>query len=231
MLYLRSTALIASCALALGGCTTFATVRSAEVRLGPSVAVHQSVSTPPGADAGWFWIWSLDCNAPCDGPVVGGDVGITYGLERDRLGRPVAVSVGTSGVHPYLDGYVQLSEGRRPFGIGARVGPPITSWREHQLCARYDVPLGTATRLLLNPSIFLHEGRSPNGENPGHFLGLVQGIGLHVEGERLSWTPAVAVIAGRANRTSYGQEYGPTSSVFMTASLGITWHRPRTLAR
>jgi hypothetical protein len=202
-------------------CTSFATVRSAEVHPGPSVALQASASTPPGDDAGWFW--SLDCASDCNHPIVGGDAGITYGW----TGRTAfALGVGIAGIHPYIDGYVQLGTGRSPFGLGARVGP-ISNWREHQLYGRYDVSLGSRSRLLLNPALFIHEGRSPSGENPGTFIGFVQGVGLLLEGERVSWTPAVAIVAGRAERTSYGTKFGPTTSVFGAASLGVTVHRRR----
>jgi len=81
--------------------------------------------------------------------------------------------------------------------------------------------------VLLNPSLFLHEGESPNGQNPGRFIGFVQGIGVLLEGARVSWTPALALVAGRAERSSYGVEYGPTTSVFGAASIGVTFHRRR----
>lgn len=206
-------------------CTSFATVRSAEVRAGPSVALQASASTRPGDVAGWFW--SYDCAQACDHPVVGGDIGLTYGWPGSGGSKAFALGAGASGTHPYVDGYLQLGAGRHPFGIGARVGPPVTNWREHQLYGRYDVRVGGITRLLLNPAVFLHEGRSPNGENPGSFLGFVQGIGLLLEGERVSWTPAVALVAGRAQRTSSGQRYGPVGSVFGMASVGVTLHRSR----
>ena len=210
---------------ALGGCTSFATVRSADVRPGPSLALQASASTPPGDVAGWFW--ASDCTEACNRPVVGGDLGVTYGWRPARGLRAVALGAGVSGVHPYVDAYVQLAPGPRPFGLGARVGPPVTSWREHQLYARYDVPLGGRTRLLLNPGVFLHEGRAPNGASPGRFLGVVQGVGVQLDGEYVSWTPAVAVVAGRAQRTSYGRSYGPAQSVFATASVGVALHRRR----
>jgi hypothetical protein len=210
-------------------CTSFATVRSAEVRPGPSLAVQASVSTPPGDDAGWFW--SYDCSEACNHAVVGGDVGVTYGWPGAPEGKAYALGVGTSGRYPYVDGYAQLTRGRSPFGVGVRLGAPVSNWREHQLYGRYDVPLGARSRLLLNPAAFLHEGRSPNGENPGTFVGFVQGVGLLLEGDRVSWTPAVALVAGRARRTSYGERFGPTTSVFGTASIGVTFHRPRPTAR
>ena len=93
--------------------------------------------------------------------------------------------------------------------------------------ARSDVPVGRSTRVLLNPGVFLHEGQAPNGASPGRFVGVVQGVGLQLDGERVSWMLAVAVVAGRAQRTSHGRQYGPVTSAFATASLGITLHRRR----
>ena len=208
----------------ISGCTSFATVRSAEVHPGPSAGIQASASTRPGDVAAWFW--SYDCAQNCDRPVVGGDAGLTYGWPRHTGARAFARGVGVSGMHPYIDAYMQLAGGSQPFGLGVRVGPPVTSWREHQLYARYDVRTG-GKRLLLNPALFIHEGRSPNGENPGSFIGFVQGVGLLQEGERVSWTPAVAFVAGRAQRTSSGRQYGPVWSMFATASLGLTFHQRR----
>lgn len=220
--------LLTGAPLLAGACTSFATVRSAEVLPGPSVAIQASASTPPGDVAGWFW--SYECAQNCDHPVIGSDAGWTYGWPRSGGVGAFALGVGLSGVIPYVDGYVQLGAGRQPFGVGARLGP-MTSWREHQLYGRYDVRLGRSARLLLNPAVFLHEGRSPNGENPGSFLAFVQGVGLLLEGDRVSWTPAVALVAGRAKRNSYGQQYGPVRSVFGAASIGVTFHRGRATPR
>lgn len=223
---IRIVALLQTAFLPLGGaCTSFATVRSAEVIPGPSVAIHASASTPPGDIPGWFWAY--DCADLCNHPVVGGDAGVTYGWPRGGGAGAFAVGVGFSGVFPYVDGYTQFGTGRQPFGIGARLGLPLTSWREHQLYGRYDVRMGRSARLLLNPAVFLHEGNSPNGANQGSFLAFVQGVGVLLEGERVSWTPAVALVAGRAKRTSYGQEYGPVPSIFGVASIGVTLHRAR----
>ena len=122
---------------------------------------------------------------------------------------------------------MQLAGGPRPFGVGARLGIPAWSWRDHQIYARYDIPIGGETRVLLNPGVFLHEGTSPNGQNSGSFLGVVQGMGLQIEGEYVSWTPAVAVVAGQSRRNRYGRRDGPVSSVFATASMGMTLHRRR----
>ena len=203
-------------------CTSFSTVRSAEVYPGPSVSVQASASMPPGDDAGWFW--SFDCAVRCNHPIVGGDVGLAYGWAGSQGG--FALALGTSGTHPYIDAYAQIGTGRSPWGLGARLGP-FGNWREHQVYGRYDVRFNDRSRLLLNPALFIHEGESPNGNNPGKFVGFVQGVGVLFEGRRVSWTPAVALVAGRAERTSSGEKFGPTTSVFGAASLGMTLHRER----
>jgi hypothetical protein len=209
----------------LSGCATFATVRSAEPYVGSSVALQVSGSTPPGDLASW--IWSFDCADRCNHSIVGGDLGFTYGWRPDHGPRAMAIGAGISGVSPYVDGYVQLAGGPRPFGVGARLGLPALSWHDHQLYARYDIPINHESRLLLNPGVFLSEGHSPNGQSSASFLGVVQGVGLQIEGEYVSWTPAVAVVAGQSRRDRYGSRDGPTSSVFATASLGMALHRRR----
>lgn len=223
--HLRSISLAAVLTPLLSSCATFATVRSADVRPGPSLGAQVSVSTPPGDVAGW--LWSLDCVEACSHPVVGGDLGVTYGWRLDHGPQGVALGVGVSGIDPYVDGYLQLAGGRHPLGVGTRIGAPVLGWREDQLYLRYDVPLGESTRLLLDPGVFRYEGHSPNGANTGRFRGFVQGIGVQFDGGYVSWTPAVAVIAGTAQHGGYGDRYGPERSVFGTASLGVTLHRKR----
>ncbi|MBC7895474.1 MAG: hypothetical protein H7066_08670 [Cytophagaceae bacterium] len=221
--------IVAGLLACLGGCTSFANVRSAEVHPGPSLSVQASAGARPGPVAGWFW--ASDCAENCNDPTVGADVGAAFGWRPASGPRALAVSAGISGEYPYVDGYAQLADGRRPFGLGLRVGLPVWSWRQHQLYARYDVPLGTSVRLLLNPALFLHEGDSPSPGNPGTFKAFVQGIGLEWRGGLVALTPAVALLAGRAERTSYGVRHGPESAVFATASLGVSVHRRRSSRR
>ena len=206
-------------------CTSFATVRSAEVLPGASIAAQASTTTRPGDIPGWFW--SYDCADRCDHPVVGGDAGVTYGWPNREGSAALAISLGLSGVHPYIDLYTQVGRGQQPFGVGARLGVPLTTWREHQLYGRYDVPLGGSTRLLLNPAVFIHEGASPNRANRGSFLAFVQGIGVMFEGERVSCTPAIALVSGRARRTLSGGESLSVGSMFGAASIGVTFHGAR----
>jgi hypothetical protein len=215
----------ASIGPALTGCTAFATVRSAEVRPGPAVTVQASYASPPGDDAAWFW--AFDCAQQCDHAIPAVDVVVEYG--RRRPGSVAyTLGFGVSGVHPYAEGYVQLgSSRRRPFGVGGRVGLPIQSWTEHQVYGRLDVPLTPGQRLLLNPGVFYHSGHSPNGANPGSFLGFVQGVGIELDMGTASIRPAAAVVWGRAERRSDGERFGPTTRVFGTASLAVSVHAAR----
>jgi hypothetical protein len=204
-------------------CTSFGTVRSAEVHPGPALTLQGSISTPPGDGAAWFW--SFDCASECDRAIGGFDAALAIG----QTGRtPFAVGAGLNGLeYPYLEGYVQVGSGASPYGVGARLGVPVTSWVQHQIYGRYDVRLANGRRLLLNPGLFYHGGNSPNGENPGHFLAFVQGVGVLLEGERTSVVPAVSVVAGRGEREGFGGEDGPFTSIFAAASVSISWHRRR----
>jgi len=215
--------------LVLAGCSSFGTVRSAEVHPGGSVGVQASVSTPPGDQAAWFW--SYDCVSDCDHRIPGGDLGFTYGVARER-GGAFALGVGINGIQPYADGYVQLREGDRPFGVGARVGVPLDGWQQHQLYGRYDVRLGSSRgvsrRLLLNPALFVHYNSSRHSfAASGSFVGFVQGVGLLLEREGASLVPAVTLVAGRSRRRNAFEENGAANTVFGVASLGIVFHRAR----
>ena len=210
----------------LSSCTTFSNVRSAEIHPGLSTELQVAATTPVGPETGWFWAY--DCAQNCGHAIAGGDATFTFGSPENPMGRRrYAVGGGLNGLYPYLEAYVQLGAGTRPYGIGARVGLPSDKWFEHQIYTRHDVPLGSSRRLLLNPALFMHHGRSPNGENPGSFIGFVQGVGLLLEGERVSYVPALSFVVGRAERTSHGQKFGPETAVFGTASLSVTFHRPR----
>lgn len=218
---------LALCLGALTGCTSFSTIRSAEVRPGSAVSVQASIAAPPGDDAAWFW--SIDCATQCDHAIPALDLSYEHGWRPSR-GVSYTLGFGLSGVYPFVDGYVQLGSARRlPFGVGARVGAS-SGWMQRQVYGRADIPLGPRQRLLLNPGLFYHSGRSPNGENPGSFLGLVQAVGIEFDMGTLSVRPGAAVVWGRAERTSYGLRYGPTTRAFGTASLGVSLHRSRSAA-
>lgn len=210
---------------ALVGCTSFGTVRSAEVVPGPSIMLQASASAPPGDEAAWFW--SGDCASECNHSIVSADLGITFG-HRPETGKAFSLGAGVSGIlYPYVDGYVELGNRDHPYGLGARVGIPVTGWSEHQLYGRYDIKLDRGGRILVNPALFLHTGNSPNGENPGYFLGWVQGVGYLIQGEGVSLIPAVSLVVGGGRRQSYSEPSESFRAVFGTVSLSIVLHGNR----
>jgi hypothetical protein len=206
------------------GCTSFGAVRSAEVTPGPMGTLQLSVATPPGDDAAWFW--SFDCESECDRVIPSYDVAYTHGFAGADRRVPFELGLGVSGSYPYTQGYAQFGQPRFPWGVGLRLGIP-TNWHEHQLFARFDVLLSNRTRVLLSPMLFYHTGNSPNGQNPGSFLGFVQGVGFELRGERVSFIPAVSLVAGRTERESYGQKVASSKTMFGTASVSLSFHRRR----
>jgi len=210
-------------AAVLSGCTSFATLRSADVRPGASFLVQASLAASPGDEAGWFW--SIDCASQCNHAISALDLGVSFGA-RSTGAPPMAFGFGLNGLNPYLDAYLQLSTARKlPFGVGARLGLPLDSWSEHQVYGRLDLALGPDVRLLLNPGLFYHTGHSPNDQNPGSFLGLVQGVGIEFSDGPIAIIPGLAFVWGRAERTSYGEQIGPAYQAFVTASVGIVFRR------
>lgn len=200
-------------------CTSFSTVRSAVVPPGPNLLVQASVASPPGDAAAWFW--NYDCAQNCDRIIPSADILLSYG-NVDSSKSNYALGVGVNGLFPYIDGYLQLRSGRSPLGIGGRLGLPATSWTEHQLYMRVDRQLSEHTTLLWNPGIMYHTGNSPNGENPGRFLGFVQGVGLTFGDADI--TPSVALVLGRTERSNYGVQVGPRWQAFATGAVSFSLH-------
>jgi hypothetical protein len=197
-------------------------VRPAQVTPGSTFTIQLSLATPPGDDAAWFW--SFDCDAECNRSIFSYDLGYTNGF--DAGGTPFEMGFGISGIYPYAQGYAQLGKGRVPWGLGMRVGVPA-GWHEHHLFARMGLPLNERTNLLLSPMLFLHTGNSPNGQNPGSFIGFVQGVGLEARGARFTAIPAFSLVAGRTQRESYGRQVASSWTVFGTASVSLSVHRRR----
>lgn len=214
----RSAWLLCFAALA-GACTTFGAVNSADVRPGTSAEARISGSSPPGDAAAWFW--SYGCASNCDRVIPSAEVSVKWGFELEGSERRGEVGVGASGVvYPYLHGFLQLRTGDRPYGVGAQIGIPVTSWHEHSVFGRVDIPLNERSRLLLNPRIFVHTGNSPNGANPGTFAAFVQGVGFEHRSGRWSVIPAISTVFGHARRASYRRRTS-ASTVFLVGSLGI----------
>ncbi len=205
------------------GCASFSTVRSAVVSSGSAFTAQATVASPPGDAAAWFW--SFDCEQRCDHAIAGGDLAYAYGRGATSR-RPYTVGAGLNGTFPYVEGYLQLDTSRtRPFGVGVRGGLPVGGWMEHQVYARYDVKMTSGVRLLWNPGVLYHTGHSPNGENPGTFVGVVQGFGAAVGSGARVITPSVAVVWGRTARRSGATQIGPVSQVFGSAGLSVGFRR------
>ena len=210
--------------LPLCACTSFGAVRSARVTPGPSVSAQASVSAPPGEDA--YWFWSLDCYR-CDRAIPAVDLTSSYGWVGAAGSPSFSLGVGLSGTHPFLEGYVGLPASETfASGMGARFGLP-SGWYEHLLYARFDVRVGSGTWLLLNPAVFHHAGKSPNGQNTGSFTALVPGMGLWFDGRNVSVAPSVSAVLGRGERRSYDERTGPFSAAFLVGGVGVTLHRAR----
>jgi hypothetical protein len=186
---------------------------------GPAALVQASVASPPGDEAAWFW--SYDCTEKCDRVLPSTDILITYG-KVDSSRSNYALGVGLNGIYPYVDGYLQLKSGALPLGIGGRLGIPLMSWTEHQVYARVDLRLPGRTTLLWNPGVLYHTGNSPDGSDPGRFIGLVQGVGLNFSGAAI--TPSAALVLGRAERSSNGVPIGPRWRAFATAAVSLSLH-------
>ncbi len=189
-----------------GACTTFGSVRSADVTRGLSVDAAITVSTPP-EDVAWFW--SYGC-VSCSRGIVAADLAFLWGGGAAEGPPWFELGGGLSGVHPYLHGYVQVDRGPRPWGVGARVGLSngIGSWREDVLFGRFDLVLGEGRRLLLSPTLFRHAGNSPNGANPGSFIAFAQGVGYEVRSEANWVAPYATMVLGQVDRRSYGRVVG-----------------------
>jgi len=206
-------------AIAMLGCTSFSTVRSAVVTPASAFTAQVTVASPPGDAAEWFW--SFDCESQCNHAIVGGDLAYAYGKGTTSR-RPFTLGAGLNGTIPYVEGYLQLGTSRgRPFGIRVRAGFPVSGWMEHQLYGRLDFVTRSGVRYLWNPGVLYHTGRSPNGENPGTFVGLVQGFGVEVQADGYVFTPSAALVWGRTERTHGLDQIGPVSTVFGSAGISV----------
>lgn len=207
----------------LGGCVSFAPVRPAEMYEGFSLTGETSVTTPPGEQAAW--LQGGYCQRGCDGFLLGGDLGLTYG-HRSGHGLGYELSIGTTGIWgPYADAYVQLSRDDHPFGIGARGGRA-----GFHFYARYDVELPAGDRLLLNPGFFWNPANDRASESrlwsTGELYAGTQGIGFLFEGDRISLTPSVTLVAGRGTTYRFAR-VRDFSTFFAVVSLSATLHRSR----
>lgn len=181
---------VALACTAVVGCSTVGAVRSAEVRPGPSLELSLVAGAFQGDAETPFQRGG--CDGACDDGIVGADLGIAFGFAPES-GAAFSLGGGVSAAAlPYVDGYVQLGRGDRPYGVGARVGFPVDGWSQHHLYGRYDHKLESGRRLLFNPTLLYVTGASPNGQVTGNFWALSQGFGYFTEG---GWASTVQSIS------------------------------------
>lgn len=205
-------------------CTSFASVRSAQVIPGFGVDLGATASSPPGDDAAWFW--TLDCADNCNHFIVSPHAGLRYGIVPDPTGPAFDIGAGISGTYSYIESYVQLARDATPFGVGVRVGIP-GGWREDALFARFDKPIGSTSRLLFVPTLFRHGGNSPSGQIPGSFLAIAPGLGFFRSHEGGSYTLSLVPVLGRTNREYLNFRMAPARRVstvtgFLVVGLTLT---------
>ncbi len=222
---LRAAAIL--CFLALGGCTSFVDVRSAEVHPGLQGDVGLTVSTPPGDLTAWFY--SFECVDECNHAIVSPGVALRFGRVPQGGGRPFELGAGFSGMFPYAAGYVQLKRAPHAFGVGARIGIPSWGWQEHALFARYDLTSGS-TRVVFSPHFLLHHGGSANGFNRGYFAAFAPAFGVQMfSDEGIPVTASLIPVFGKSGRWR-GVFEGTRDyewPVFLVAGLSLTFQRAR----
>ncbi|HET9013223.1 MAG TPA: hypothetical protein VFN38_15460 [Gemmatimonadaceae bacterium] len=205
----------------LPGCTSFANVRSARVRPGTTFDLQSSFASNPGDAAGWLLGNNLDCAERCGGGILGGELGVARGFVGHSL--PFTLGGGVMGIVPYAEGYVQLAQGERPAGIGARFGvSPLTANPMGQVYARVDLPIAAGRHLLWNPALFHASGSTAAAS--ASVTALVNGIGLESDSDE-TLTPSLAFVIARAQHDFPPVREGPGHAWFIVAGLRVAFGR------
>lgn len=210
----------------LPACTSFANVRSAQVRPGTWIDLQSSFASSPGDAAGWLLGNNIDCTQRCRGGILGGELGVAYGFARQSL--PFTLGAGVSGLMPYAEGYVQVKSGESPAGVGARIGFPVSTARmTGEAYARFDFPVAGGRRLLWNPAVFHASGVTPAAS--ARVTGLVNGVGLEM-GDGDTFTPSLAFVVARAEHDFGRLREGPAVTTFAVAGVRVALGRRKAAA-
>lgn len=215
---LLTTLAVSVAAAVAGACTSFADVRSAEVSPGLGFSTGVTLATPPGDDAAWFW--ALDCDAACNQWLLSPAASLTVGVGSADGAPAYEIGLGTSGIYPHVEGYVQIRQGSRPLGVGVKVGVSRWAWYQDAVFLRYDVPLRDGYRLLFVPTLLRHAGS--NDTTRGSFTALAAGFGLDRRTGGASWTLSVVPVVGATRRKSQGLAPAPTSVESQTGFVAVS---------
>lgn len=203
----------------LPGCTSFANIRSARVRPGMSFDLQSSFASNPGDAAGWLLGNNIDCAERCGGGILGGEFGVARGFVRHSL--PFTLGGGVMGIVPYAEGYMQLVQGERPAGIGARFGlSSLGTTRIGQVYARLDLPIAGGRHLLWNPALFHASGSTAAAS--ASVTALVNGIGLESDSDA-TFTPSLAFVIARAQHDFLLVREGPGQTWFVVAGIRVAF--------
>lgn len=212
--------------LALNACTSFSTVRSATVAPGLQMVAQVGAAPAPGDEVGWFY--SYECSEQCDHPILAPDISLAYGRQPANAARTAyTIGVGLNGLTAYVEGYVQLQRSpRTPFGLGGRMGRNPYGM-ENQIYARVDAPIRENVNLLWNPGLFWLSGNSPNGENRGGIVAVVNGLGVELDQGPVAVTPSLSLILSRAGHQSYLRQRVSENKAFLTGAISLAFrHSP-----
>jgi hypothetical protein len=183
--------------LFMPGCTTFATVRPAEIHPGLSFHTQATVSAPPGELPGW--IWSFDCAEDCNKGIPGVELSLFHGVSDSTRGYYLGGGL-VAPINPFLEGYWRFSRNAPARGIGARIGIPVSGWSEARVFYRQDI----GSRVTSNTNFVVTTGSSPNGANTATFLALIESVGLVERSAGSVIIPALSVGVTHTVRTRYG---------------------------
>lgn len=183
----------------LASCTTFVSVRPAQVSHGSSLLLQASATAPPGELAGWMW--SFDCAEGCNHGIPGLEIGYGRGISDST--RAWYVEGGAAlPVTPYLEVYRQVGDRSRPRGFGVRVGAPVAGWGEYRAFYRTD----PRPNLTANTHLVVASGHSPNGESSATFIALIQSFGRMSNGATSGFIPSFSFGVTHTLRNRYGEQ-------------------------
>ena len=138
-----------------------------------------------------------------------------------RHSLPFTLGGGVMGIVPYAEGYMQLVQGERPAGIGARFGlSSLGTNPMGQVYARLDLPIAGGRHLLWNPALFHASGSTAAAS--ASVTALVNGVGLEGGGDD-TFTPSLAFVIARAQHDFPPIREGPGQTRFIVAGLRVAF--------
>lgn len=206
---------------ALASASSLTSTRPAQVNTGFAFHLTGGVTSPVHGDTYWFYDLAGDNSHPDSSPLPLAEAGVTLGDRRVHLGLFARSPC------PQVEVYGQLYDGKKvDVGVGARAGIPVFGWAAHQAFLRSDYQLRRNIKLLVDPGVYYHTGKSPNGETKGSLLFFTQSVGLAFTTRRVTFTPSLSLVTGSGDikRWASGSEHH--RDTFAAVSISVSFHRP-----